>query len=272
MASGMARSHPGFASTVSRSPAGDQAARRRREPPPPEPPHRPGPRPTGPTRMAPAPKLKHQDMQSRLGRRLAQFIEERALGKFFFAPCDVVLSDTDVVQPDLLFVSREREHLLSGGDNVRGAPDLVVEILSPATADRDRGYKRALYGRHGVAEYWLVDPAAETVWTSPARRCARGHAHLRPGADAALPAARRPGARPGRRLLGHPTSPSQGRARRRPRRPQAMAAGCADRRTPPAPSSPSRPKLTEYRLIRPKGASAEETLRPRTPWARPNGR
>ena len=68
------------------------------------------------------------------------------------------------MQPDLLFVSREHEHLLSGGDNVRGAPDLVVEIPSPATAERDRGYKRALYGRHGVAEYWLVDPAAETIW------------------------------------------------------------------------------------------------------------
>ena len=114
--------------------------------------------------MVPAPNLRQQDVQSRLGRRLAQFVEEQALGKFFFAPCDVVLSDTDVVQPDLLFVSREREHLLSGGENVRGAPDLVVEILSPATADRDRGYKRALYGRHGVEEYWLVDPAAETVW------------------------------------------------------------------------------------------------------------
>ncbi|MCY3841842.1 MAG: Uma2 family endonuclease [Gammaproteobacteria bacterium] len=74
------------------------------------------------------------------------------------------LSDTDVVQPDLLFVSRERKQLLSGGDNVRGAPDLVMEILSPATADRDRGYKRAVYARHGVAEYWLVDPTAETVW------------------------------------------------------------------------------------------------------------
>lgn len=68
------------------------------------------------------------------------------------------------MQPDLLFVSKEREHLLSGGDNVRGAPDLVIEILSPATADRDRGYKRALYAKHGVAEYGLVDPAAETVW------------------------------------------------------------------------------------------------------------
>ena len=113
--------------------------------------------------LNPAPNLKHQDVQVRLGTRLGQFIEERALGAFFFAPCDVVLSDTDVVQPDLLFVSRERRRLLSNGDNVRGAPDLVVEILSPATAERDRGYKRMLYAKHGVKEYWLVDPVAETV-------------------------------------------------------------------------------------------------------------
>ena len=113
--------------------------------------------------MVPAPNLMHQRVQSRLGRRLAQFIEERALGELFFAPCDVVLAATDVVQPDLLFVSRDREHVLRGGDNVRGAPDLVVEILSAATAERDRGYKRGLYERHGVAEYWLVDPAEETV-------------------------------------------------------------------------------------------------------------
>ena len=98
-----------------------------------------------------------------LSTQLNMFIKERALGELFSAPCDVVLSDSDVVQPDLLFVSREREHLLSGGENVRGAPDLVIEILSPATADRDRGYKRELYGRHGVTEYWLVDPIAETV-------------------------------------------------------------------------------------------------------------
>ena len=75
----------------------------------------------------------------------------------------MVLSKTDVVQPDLLFVSDERAHLLLGGDNVLGAPDLVVEILSPATAGRDRTLKRALYARHGVKEYWLVDPDARTV-------------------------------------------------------------------------------------------------------------
>ncbi len=113
--------------------------------------------------MVPAPNLKHQTVQVRLGERLARFVRENSLGTLFFAPCDVVLSDTDVVQPDLLFVSTDRAYLLSSGENVRGAPDLVIEILSPATAERDRGYKRALYAKHGVAEYWMVDPSAETV-------------------------------------------------------------------------------------------------------------
>ena len=60
-------------------------------------------------------------------------------------------------------MSHEREHLLSSSQNVRGAPDLVIEILSPSTAEKDRGYKRTLYAKHGVAEYWLVDPVAETI-------------------------------------------------------------------------------------------------------------
>ena len=113
--------------------------------------------------MVPAPNIKHQTVQVKLTTRLGLFIEGRALGTLLTAPCDVFLSDSNIVQPDLLFVSREREHLLSDGEKVRGAPDLVVEILSPSTADKDRGSKRELYGRHGVAEYWLVDPIAETV-------------------------------------------------------------------------------------------------------------
>lgn len=127
--------------------------------------------------MTPAPNLKHQRVQVQLGERLARFVREHALGEFFFAPCDVVLSDTDVVQPDLLFVSKERAHLLSGGENVQGAPDLVVEILSPTTAERDRGYKRALYAKHGVKEYWLVDPVSETVWIHRLHRGALVVAH-----------------------------------------------------------------------------------------------
>lgn len=113
--------------------------------------------------MVPAPNLSHQRIGTQLGWRLAQFVAERGLGEVFFAPCDVVLSNTDVVQPDLLFVSRERAHLLLGGANVLGAPDLVVEILSPSTAGRDRMLKRGLYAKHGVREYWLVDPDARTA-------------------------------------------------------------------------------------------------------------
>ncbi len=115
--------------------------------------------------MVPAPNIKHQRVQLKLATRLDLFIEGRALGTLLTAPCDVMLSETDVVQPDLLFVSREREHLLRDGQKVQGAPDLVIEILSPSTADRDRGKKLALYGRHGVTEYWLVDPVAETIQT-----------------------------------------------------------------------------------------------------------
>ncbi len=113
--------------------------------------------------MVPAPNLKHQHVLGNLHYHLRRFITEHGTGRLLLAPCDVFLSDTDVVQPDLLFVSREREHLLSGGENVQGAPDLVIEILSPSTETKDRGVKRELYGRYGVTEYWLVDPMAETI-------------------------------------------------------------------------------------------------------------
>ena len=112
--------------------------------------------------MVPAPNIKHQRVLGRLYIELTRFTRQHGLGEVFVAPCDVVLSDTDVVQPDLLFISRAREHAITD-ENVRGAPDLVIEILSPSTADRDVGYKHDLYGRHGVLEYWIVDPMAETV-------------------------------------------------------------------------------------------------------------
>ena len=112
--------------------------------------------------MVPAPNMKHQRVLQRLFRDLDRFTEEHGLGEVYVAPVDVVLSDTDVVQPDVLFISRAREDRITD-ENVRGAPDLVIEILSPSTADRDRGYKHELYGRHGVLEYWVVDPVAETI-------------------------------------------------------------------------------------------------------------
>ena len=112
--------------------------------------------------MVPAPNIRHQSILLVLGSELRRFVQEHELGEVFVAPVDVVLSDTDVVQPDVLFISRAREDRITD-ENVRGAPDLVIEILSPSTADRDLGYKHELYGRHGVLEYWIIDPVAETV-------------------------------------------------------------------------------------------------------------
>ena len=113
--------------------------------------------------MVPAPNLKHQTVSAEIYAQLRQFIKARSLGTLLYAPCDVLLSANDVVQPDILFVSRQREQLLRDGQKVQGPPDLVVEILSPSTAERDRGAKLALYSRYGVTEYWLVDPVAETI-------------------------------------------------------------------------------------------------------------
>jgi Uma2 family endonuclease len=112
--------------------------------------------------MVPAPNIKHQSILLTLGSELRQFVQEHEFGEVFVAPVDVVLSDTDVVQPDVLFISRAREDRITD-ENVQGAPDLVIEILSPSTAGRDLEDKHELYGRHGVLEYWIIDPVAETV-------------------------------------------------------------------------------------------------------------
>ena len=112
---------------------------------------------------ASAPNIAHQRISGRLGRWLAAFVEEKGLGEVFRAPTDVVLSDTDVVQPDILFVSGDRADIITA-DDVQGAPDLVVEVLSPATARRDWRDKLDLYSKHGVREFWLADPQTEIVW------------------------------------------------------------------------------------------------------------
>ena len=78
------------------------------------------------------------------------------------APFDVVFTNHDVVQPDVIFVSNDRIDIITP-DNIQGAPDLVIEVLSPSTAHRDRTFKRALYARHGVREFWLVDTDAHTI-------------------------------------------------------------------------------------------------------------
>jgi Uma2 family endonuclease len=105
----------------------------------------------------------------------------------------VVLSDENVVQPDIVFIARSRLRII-GKACIRGAPDLIVEILSPKTAARDRVVKRKLYASCGVREYWIVDPDEETieilvlsphgfkcvrVWRPPARLVSPTYPRLR---------------------------------------------------------------------------------------------
>jgi Uma2 family endonuclease len=113
--------------------------------------------------VTPAPSVRHQSILVRLILRLATFVEAGNCGKVLPAPTDVILANENVVQPDLLFVGRDRQDIIDPGGGVHGAPDLVVEILSPSTASRDQVIKRKLYGRYGVREYWIVDPVTESI-------------------------------------------------------------------------------------------------------------
>ena len=112
--------------------------------------------------MVPAPNIKHQIIVVNLGPPLSAYAKKKSLAMVLWAPVDIVLSDENVVQPDLLFVSNERDEIITEA-NIQGAPDMVVDVLSPSTADRDRQLKLGLYARFGVREYWIVDPLEESV-------------------------------------------------------------------------------------------------------------
>ena len=112
--------------------------------------------------MVPAPTWFHQSLSRVLFKLLDRFVDQHKLGEVRYAPLDVVLSEHDVVQPDLIYLSQEHLSLVREGA-VQGAPDLVVEVLSPATAGRDRTVKRTLYARSGVSEYWLVYPERQAI-------------------------------------------------------------------------------------------------------------
>ena len=112
--------------------------------------------------VTPAPAPRHQLVLGRLHVLLARYTDEHQLGWVFFAPTDVVLGPFTLVEPDLLFVPRQRRNDITDRE-ITAAPDLVVEVLSPTTARYDRGIKRALYREQRVREYWLVDLAASRV-------------------------------------------------------------------------------------------------------------
>ena len=112
--------------------------------------------------VVPSPKEQHQTTTLDLAAEIRQFARRTGIGRAFVAPFDIVFSNHDVVQPDVIYVSNERRGIITA-DNIQGAPDLVIEVLSPSTAHRDRTFKRALYARHGVREFWLVDTDTHTI-------------------------------------------------------------------------------------------------------------
>ena len=138
--------------------------------------------------MTPAQTYRHQRVSRHLVAALDHLLNEPERGLALFGPVGVEFPATDEgVQPDLLFVSNERRGIISD-DWIRGAPDLMVEILSPSTASRDRGIKRQLYERQGVREYWIVDPDANAVdvWRfgeEPAHERFEGTLPVRLGAE-----------------------------------------------------------------------------------------
>src|ERR1039457_1279813 len=118
--------------------------------------------------MSPSPNIYHQAIVSRRCTLLLQFLEKRPLGEAFVAPLDVFLSEINVYQADVVFVSNQRRSILTE-HGLEGAPDLAVEVLSPSTARFDKRSKRKVYARTGVRELWLVDgrPSSSMFTSSP---------------------------------------------------------------------------------------------------------
>jgi len=109
-----------------------------------------------------APKTIHQWICGELFGEIRNFVRRNNFGEVYDAPTDVYLSETEKPQPDILFISANRLNIITE-DNIKGAPDLVVEVLSPSTASRDKVKKSKMYYTHGVKEYWIVDPSAKAV-------------------------------------------------------------------------------------------------------------
>ncbi len=106
--------------------------------------------------MTPSPIPFHQKVLFRLAKILAEHVAVESLGEVYISPLDVVLSNQDVVQPDILFISQTTKQIVTDV-NIKGVPDLIVEVISPSSKERDRFIKKALYLKFGVSEYWLVD-------------------------------------------------------------------------------------------------------------------
>ena len=113
--------------------------------------------------VTPSPNAKHQAISLNLAAPIWNHLQTHPVGRLFTAPFDVVFSRFDVVEPDLLFLTRERATAVLTKANVQGSPNLVVEIGSRATRRRDETLKHRLYERCGVSEYWVIDPELDVI-------------------------------------------------------------------------------------------------------------
>ena len=115
--------------------------------------------------LVPAPRTAHQRVSTNLVYAILDFIRKNKLGELFHAPTDVLLDEPankNTFQPDIFFVGKDRFKIIEE-QRINGAPDLVIEILSPSTSKYDRVRKSKMYYTHGVKEYWIVDPDAKVI-------------------------------------------------------------------------------------------------------------
>lgn len=112
--------------------------------------------------MIPSPSFKHQQVVNKINVSLYEYVEKNELGVVVVAPMDVKFSGIDVLQPDILFISSDRRQIIKEAF-IDGPPDLIVEVVSPAMARRDRTMKKDIYYREGVKEMWIVDPEEKAI-------------------------------------------------------------------------------------------------------------
>jgi Uma2 family endonuclease len=112
--------------------------------------------------LNPSPITRHQQIAFKIALRIQTCFDDHGGGEVFMSPLDVVLADDVVLEPDVMVIRDERRSIV-GEKNIQGAPNIVVEVLSDRTRRRDEILKRKLYERFGVEEYWIVDPAIDTV-------------------------------------------------------------------------------------------------------------
>ena len=112
--------------------------------------------------MTPSPSARHQYIVGELYSQLKDYLRANSLGRLYVAPLDTIFDQYTVMQPDILFVSRERVAEVVK-ERIEGAPDLVVEVLSPSTFHKDLRRKMHVYSQFGVREYWIVDPEEQTM-------------------------------------------------------------------------------------------------------------